>query len=669
MSGTHFGWLLDPTPATAANTIVNGGFESGLYQWAPCINPDKVTITAETAQPGVAPATGRRYGKFVSATGVGYACQRFAYATNGLGNQRITVTAKVRSAQPVPLTFTIDQQGNPAQGAVYMLATTQTTLTGGPWTNVTATMCEQTSANKVISAYFGTTAVATPIYIDDVSATVVPDDRPFIPGSVATSGYTPNPGVVGDPGNPVTPQPPSVPGEGSHLFQNGVPTTLDYAIDSKRCIGITAGVASLTTDRAACVVVIPTEYGPGFYLATDLQGTQCFGKVAIGGAVGLSPCRTTTGMIRDDALITDSPGQVGFAFPIRKAKLTGSPPEDYDKCLTAVEQSVLFAPCTATPYTNQMWYDAPSIDALVKSAPNGKPLNMTANEAEVWSKLEEEYPAIKAQIDDWRNQAPPTSISTNKPYTGHLAQLPVPPTLFGRVLQEVLKYCLSKCIGVTFGVINFAHWAVQLDLQTRVSGELECKVPNAGGRADVVEGLCSHPLSVGEVKPDTTFSLNAGKIQVSNYSQRLTAAFNYSVPVGTGPPWPQGTNIPTFTKIITYRNAGNGVFAYDFDAQKLVPILSTYLLVDTYRAIAKKWKRLVRLDTNPNLDGYIGGGQIVLAVQEFQKLGYSAFLVLCEIIRVFSDPAVVNAVALAVGAAAAAYIAYLIVIALLPVGL
>jgi hypothetical protein len=358
----------DPTPTPVANTIVNGGFESGLFQWAPCINPDKVSITAETAQPGVAPATGRRYGKFVSATGVGYACQRFAYATNGLGNQRITVTAKVRSTQPVPLTFTIDQQGNPAQGAQYQLNTVQTSLTGGDWTSVTATMCEQTSANKVISAYFGTTSVATPIYIDDVVATVVPDNRPFIPGVSATSGCTPNPGVTG--GNPVTPTTPTPP-DGAHYFEAGSPTPLIWAQDSDLCVVINVGGLAIlaggaTVATGQCETVIPIPIGGdgdtvviGWMLQRQTDRSKCLGRT-FNQNFGVIDCFNSNRRFADNALVFDSPGQSDYAFPMRLADTGGNP---NNLCVTpsgaSVGSSVVYSTCSTGVGVagNQLWFD------------------------------------------------------------------------------------------------------------------------------------------------------------------------------------------------------------------------------------------------------------------------------------------------------------------------
>jgi hypothetical protein len=494
------------------------------------------------------------------------------------------VSAKVRSTQPNVLSqFIIDQQGPPWQGALFAQRQVDTTLNANGWQMVSLSMCEAHTANSTVSAYFGSQTPGAAVFVDDLTMSMVDDPVPWNQGGCGNVPVTP----------PVPPNPPTPP-DGAHYFENGTPTTIDVADNANKCL-TTAGTATL--DRNACMIVIPYAYGPGWYLEVAGSGGNCFGKISGTLQVGVVPCRSSSNMVRDDVVISDGPGEYNLAFPIRKAKLAGSPPEDYDKCLTLNNNVAVFSPCGAVPASNQMWFDAADIRAY-SLAPASKPATLTRSESFAWDQLALVYDVAKDSVETFQNQAPSASMP------GRAATLAAMPSLFGKTLQQVLLRChlsRDKCIGVAFQIFNFAHWAVQLDVARRVNGgvqaldKLECTVPGTQKRVDVVAGTCVAPGSFVEIKADTVYSLAKG-IEDLTFYEGLYANTGMSVLRGIGAPWPTTGNTLGFQNPymgatqLSYRAVGNGVYAYTFDPSKLVALVTLiYLLKNlqqSYRDLA-----------------------------------------------------------------------------------
>ncbi len=244
------------------------------------------------------------------------------------------------------------ESGKPAQGAQFQQVNSNTTLTGGGWTTITATMCEQASANQVVSAYFGTGAVATPIYIDDVSATVVPDTRPFTPGVPATSGCSPIPPVGGGgTGGGVTELP------GAHRFQNGVPTLIESAVDL-RCVKVDQFLqAVLTTVRSDCVFVFPKQISDAWILSfDDSLDLRCLGFRPGVSFLEVVDCFGSDGAgpLNRNAVFFDEAASPDPVFRLKPAR-------DATTCLVASTGVLQSIPCSSA--VDQLWYDS------------GKPIN------------------------------------------------------------------------------------------------------------------------------------------------------------------------------------------------------------------------------------------------------------------------------------------------------
>jgi hypothetical protein len=109
--------LAAPQP-TQVNTLVNGSFESGTYQWNGCYKPEGVAVS--TVKDTAVAATGSRYLRLEGLSEGSNACQWIAYDTNGYGDSRLTMTAKIRSKQAGNnSTVIFSQQGNENAGGKY----------------------------------------------------------------------------------------------------------------------------------------------------------------------------------------------------------------------------------------------------------------------------------------------------------------------------------------------------------------------------------------------------------------------------------------------------------------------------------------------------------------------------------------------------------------------
>ncbi len=320
----------EPIQPATANMFVNAGFESGGYQWGSCVNPTTVAITAEYG-PTFA-ATGKRYGKVVAQNGTSYACQRAVYRTNGSGMRKMTVTAKLKSAQSgVVSQFIIDQQGPPWQGALFAQRQVNTTLNANGWQTVTLSMCETSTQNSTVSAYVGSQTPGAAVFVDDLTITMADDPQTWDQGGCG--GQQPiNPGGGG--GGPTQPPAP----DGAHYF-NGEPTPLQWAVDSDLCIAIESGLAVMRSGAAAdtesCEIVVPTPVGGdvnsadpviiGWLLQREGDRSKCVGRVQ-GFRLGILDCYSASGRFTDNALIFDSPGQDNLSFPLRLGDTGGNPP-------------------------------------------------------------------------------------------------------------------------------------------------------------------------------------------------------------------------------------------------------------------------------------------------------------------------------------------------------
>jgi hypothetical protein len=365
-----------PTVPPAGNTVVNGGFESGVYQWAPCVDPNNVKIDAVYNPAGA--RSGVRYGKMVPSATTGFACQRSGYGRSGQGDDRITYEAWVKTdtAGQVPVNMIIDQQGNPAQGAQYQSGGANALLTG-TWQKLSATMCEQSSANQVLSVYFATSTAGASVLIDDVTLTVTRDSRPF-----ASGGCTGVPPLLGGGGGTTPPTPPtlSLLPEGLHYFEANVETPLQLAANPNLCVGLNpVGVAVLLSDALSatngCEVVVPRPVGGdgqvlsasgdglvvGWVLERKSNSSQCLGRTA-SQAFGVIGCRSLSGFrTLDNAITFDSPGRVGFAFPMRLSDTGGNP---NDLCVTPqvvlAGSAITYQACSPQGQVGptQLWFDA-----------------------------------------------------------------------------------------------------------------------------------------------------------------------------------------------------------------------------------------------------------------------------------------------------------------------
>jgi hypothetical protein len=330
---------LAPLQPTAPNTLVNGGFESGTYQWNPCFLPQGVSATTEK-DPAFA-ATGNRYLRVDGSIQSANACQWVAYDTNGFGDNRLTLTAKVRSKVPSnSVSVLFSQQGNENAGAHYYQSTTDVAAAPtASWQTVSLTMCEQSGQNNALGVHFGTT-VGKPLFVDDVAITIARDSRPFIEG-----GCTPPPSPVLPCEQTGTCPPPADDPCGTicHPFDDGVLTDIKSAVDY-RCIARNGISVYLTSDENLCLLVVPEFSGDGIYLRVDDDSTNCLGPD--GTAIRIVTCSY-------DKRITDwenLPNAVSPQFPIRTIKDNAG----YSACL---DTTLTFGPCDNT--LQELWYDPP----------------------------------------------------------------------------------------------------------------------------------------------------------------------------------------------------------------------------------------------------------------------------------------------------------------------
>jgi hypothetical protein len=320
---------LAPLQPTAPNTLVNGGFESGTYQWNKCRQDSSVFVTTER-DPNMT-SWGTRFLRIDGAqNGGGAVCQWVAYDSDWNGDYRITATVNLRSrAGATSATVNLSQQGNENQGARYFQTEQNFAINPNSWTSVTLSMCEVSGRNNALAlavvASFGQS-----ILVDNVSLNVARDSRPFAEG-----GCTPPPRPTPNPCSATScPAPPNPDPCGTvldcHYLDDGVPT--DVRTLNNNCIGV-QGVDAVITNDPNCLVVVPEFQGDGIFLRLEGQPSVCLGPV--GTRLVVRTCEW-------NARITDVPNlanAVGTQFPIRIPVDNSG----YSPCLDSSD--LTFGPC------------------------------------------------------------------------------------------------------------------------------------------------------------------------------------------------------------------------------------------------------------------------------------------------------------------------------------
>jgi hypothetical protein len=275
------------------------------------------------------------------------ASQWIAYDTNGFGDNRLTMTAKIRSKQVGnESSILFSQQGNENAGGKYFH--TVVDLPSPPtssWVSVSVTMCETSGRNNAVGVHFSTAPGKT-LYVDDVTFSIARDSR-----LAAEGGCIPPP-----PPTPPTPcqqtntcPPPTddpCTGNICHAFDQDVDTDIK-ALTGECMVSSGQSIVLLTT--SSCLIVRPDFISDGINLrVVDSSGNltgQCLG--AIGYGVGLQPCSFLT-RVTDWALVA---GINPPAFPIRRLP-TSSETYQTTQCL---DKDLTFGQCDGV--STEAWLD------------------------------------------------------------------------------------------------------------------------------------------------------------------------------------------------------------------------------------------------------------------------------------------------------------------------